>query len=236
MKTVRTGVIGAGVMGERHYRVCANLPRVESVGVADLNEERGRHIANRYETTYFSDHRALLSQLNAVTIATSTPTHYALAIECLEQGLHVMVEKPITETIEQAQQLVQMASECGLILQVGHIERFNPAFIELKTYSSIVLLSCIFWSHLPFFFTYTKACNTFPGGSSFPSSSREPEYSNRYLWTATSGVMKKTPKSSYTFVFAFFNCSGYFSHLALHFPEVQNSQSSSSSAKTACAS
>lgn len=132
MKVVRIGVIGAGVMGERHCRICANLPRVELVGVAELNQERGLLVAERYETTYFSDHRALFSQVDAITIAASTSTHYALAAESLGRGLHVMVEKPITETIEQAQQLVQMADQCGLILQVGHIERFNPAFIELK--------------------------------------------------------------------------------------------------------
>jgi predicted dehydrogenase len=132
MKTVRIGVIGAGVMGERHCRVCANLPHVEMVGVADLDPERGRQVAELYETTYFADHRALLPQVDAITIAASTPAHYTLAAECLASGRHVMVEKPITETIEQARQLVQMADERGLILQVGHIERFNPAFIELK--------------------------------------------------------------------------------------------------------
>ncbi len=70
--------------------------------------------------------------MDGVTIAASTCTHYALTAERLERGLHVVVEKPITETIEQAQQLVQMADEWGLILQVGHIERFNPAFVELR--------------------------------------------------------------------------------------------------------
>ena len=132
MKVVRIGVIGTGIMGERHCRVCANLPSVELVGVADLNEECGRQVADRYETTYFSDYRALLPQTDAVTIATTTDSHFDLAKVSLEQGLHVMVEKPITETLEQAQQLIQMAEERGLVLQVGHIERFNPAFLELK--------------------------------------------------------------------------------------------------------
>jgi predicted dehydrogenase len=132
MDVVHIGVIGAGVMGERHCRVCANLPRVELVGIADLDEARGRQVADLYETTFFPDHRNLLSQLDAVTIATSTHVHYTLTAECLERGLHVLVEKPITETIEQAQQLVQTADERNLVLQVGHIERFNPAFIELK--------------------------------------------------------------------------------------------------------
>ena len=132
MNIAHMGVIGAGVMGERHCRVCANLPRVELVGIADLNEERGREVAERYETTYFSDYKALLPHLDAVVIAASTPAHYALAAECLERGLHTLVEKPIAETAQQAEHLVRIAERRGLVLQVGHIERFNPAFIELK--------------------------------------------------------------------------------------------------------
>jgi predicted dehydrogenase len=132
METVRIGVIGIGVMGERHTRVCANLPRVELVGITDLDSERGRQVAEAYETAYFADRQALLSQVDAVSIAASTPVHYELAKECLERNLHVMVEKPIAETVEQAREVVQMAGERGLTLQVGHIERFNPAFIELK--------------------------------------------------------------------------------------------------------
>ena len=132
MEVVHIGVIGAGVMGERHCRVCSNLPRVELVGVADLDAARGRQVADLYETTYFPDHRALFSQVDAVTIAASTPVHYELANECLTQGLNAMVEKPIAETMQQAQELVRTADERGLVLQVGHIERFNPAYIELK--------------------------------------------------------------------------------------------------------
>ncbi|MDH4137885.1 MAG: Gfo/Idh/MocA family oxidoreductase [Anaerolineae bacterium] len=132
MEIVRVGVIGTGVMGERHCRICANLPRVDLVGITDLSEARGQEVADRYETTYYRDYGQLLPRLGAVTIATSTDSHFDLAKACLEQGLHVMVEKPITETIEQAQQLIRMAEERGLVLQVGHIERFNPAFLELK--------------------------------------------------------------------------------------------------------
>jgi predicted dehydrogenase len=128
----RVGIIGTGTMGERHCRVCANLPRVELVGVTDLNRERGTEVADRYGTIYLSDYRDLLAHVDAVIIAASTPVHYTLAAECLKCGLHVMVEKPITETIDQAHHLVQIAEERDLILQVGHIERFNPAFIELK--------------------------------------------------------------------------------------------------------
>jgi predicted dehydrogenase len=132
MEAIRIGVIGAGVMGERHCRVCANLPRVALVGTTDLNETRGQEVAACYETTYYRDYEQLLPRLDAVTIATTTDSHFDLAKVCLEQGLHVMVEKPIAETIEQAKQLIQLAEERGLVLQVGHIERFNPAFLELK--------------------------------------------------------------------------------------------------------
>jgi len=132
VETVRIGVIGTGVMGERHCRVCANLPRVDLVGIADLSEARGQEVADRYETTYYGDYQHLLPRLDAVTIATNTDSHFDLAKACLEQGLHVMVEKPITETIEQAQHLIHKAEERGVVLQVGHIERFNPAFLELK--------------------------------------------------------------------------------------------------------
>ena len=132
MEIVRVGVIGTGVMGERHCRICANLPRVDLVGITDLSEARGQEVADRYETTYYRDYGQLLPRLDAVTIATTTDSHFDLVKACLEQGLHVMVEKPITETIEQAQQLIRMAEERGLVLQVGHIERFNPAFLELK--------------------------------------------------------------------------------------------------------
>ncbi len=132
MHTVRIGVIGVGVMGERHCRVCTNLPRVELAGLADLNPARGQQVAATYDTTYFADYHDLLPHVDAVTIAASTPAHYALARDCLEAGKHVLVEKPITETVEQAQHLIALAQERGLVLQVGHIERFNPAFMELE--------------------------------------------------------------------------------------------------------
>jgi len=119
-------------MGERHCRICANLPYVELVGVADPNEGRGRQVAENYETAYFPDYRDMLACLDAVTVAASTSAHHTLTAECLERGLHVLVEKPIAETVQQAQELVRMADERGLVLQVGHIERFNPAFTELK--------------------------------------------------------------------------------------------------------
>ncbi len=132
MKDVRLGVIGVGVMGERHCRVALNLPHVELVGVSDLNEERGRLIADHYETAFYPNYQDLLTQVDAVVVATITPAHYRLASDCLTQGVHVFVEKPIAASVQEAEDLVRMANEWSLVLQVGHIERFNPVLIELK--------------------------------------------------------------------------------------------------------
>jgi len=132
MKTLRVGVIGVGVMGERHCRVYSNLRHVHVVGVADRDASRGRTVAANYETQYFEDHRQLLNEVEAVSIATTTPAHFDLAMESLKVGVHVLVEKPITETLEQGEQLVAEAGRRNRVLQVGHIERFNPAFLELK--------------------------------------------------------------------------------------------------------
>ncbi len=132
MDTLRVGVIGVGVMGERHCRVYSSLRRVQVVGIADLDASRGHAVAAQYETRHFEDHRQLLDKVDAVSIATTTPAHFDLAMEALEHGVHVLVEKPITETLKQGEQLVDEAERRNLVLQVGHIERFNPAFIELK--------------------------------------------------------------------------------------------------------
>jgi predicted dehydrogenase len=133
MNRVRVGVIGVGTMGERHVRVYANgLRQVDLIGIADLNPERGRAVAANYDTRYFADYHDLLKEIDAVSIVTTTPAHFSLAMEALQQGVHVLIEKPLTETLAQGEQLVAEAARRGKILQVGHIERFNPAFTELK--------------------------------------------------------------------------------------------------------
>ncbi len=132
MDTLRVGVIGVGAMGERHCRVYASLRRVHLAGVVDLDDSRGRAVAAQYETRYFENYRQLLGEVDAVSIATTTPAHFDLGMEALEHGVHVLVEKPLTETLEQGDQLVAEARRRDLVLQVGHIERFNPAYMELK--------------------------------------------------------------------------------------------------------
>ncbi|HLF26120.1 MAG TPA: Gfo/Idh/MocA family oxidoreductase [Anaerolineae bacterium] len=132
MKPIRVGVIGVGMMGERHGRVYSNLRDTELIGVFDNNPGRGRAVADRYETRYFESPTALLGEVDAVTIATPTPYHFELAMQALAAGVHTLVEKPLAYTLDEAEKLVAAARSSGLVVQVGHIERFNPAYIELK--------------------------------------------------------------------------------------------------------
>lgn len=132
MNPIRVGVIGLGRMGQQHCRVYSTLRRVQLSGVHDVNAELGRSIAQRLDAPFFSRVEDLLQEVDAVSLVTPTPSHYDLAMTCLKHGVHLLVEKPITETLEQAEALTRAAEESGLVVQVGHIERFNPAYIEMK--------------------------------------------------------------------------------------------------------
>jgi virulence factor len=130
--SVRVGVIGVGVMGQRHCRVYSGLLGARLVGVHDLDRTKLEPVGRQYDVPSFAELEALLDQVDAVSLATPTPTHFDLALQCLDRGVHVLVEKPIAESVDQAQDLVEAAGRRGLVLQVGHIERFNPTFTELK--------------------------------------------------------------------------------------------------------
>jgi len=133
MEQVRIGVIGTGRMGQNHCRVYANMRHAKFVGVCDVNADRGKDVARKFEVSYFRDVDSLLENVDAVSICTPTPEHFELVKRCLERNIHVMVEKPFTETLEQAQALKDTAeAQKKLIVQVGHIEMFNPTFIELR--------------------------------------------------------------------------------------------------------
>jgi predicted dehydrogenase len=127
------GVVGVGRMGERHCRVYSSLPDVELVGVCDASPERGRQIAIRYGTTYVQDVGTLMDSVDAVSVVTPTPLHLGVATEAISRGVGVLVEKPLANTVGDARELVRLAEEAGVVLQVGHVERFNPAFLELQS-------------------------------------------------------------------------------------------------------
>ncbi len=130
---VRVGVIGAGRMGERHCRVYAGIGGVEFVGVSDRSLVRGSDVAAKYEVPYYADHLDLLDRVDAVSVATPTDSHFEVAAECLRRGVHVLVEKPLAGDLAEARALEQMSRHSRALLQVGHIERFNPAFLELQS-------------------------------------------------------------------------------------------------------
>jgi virulence factor len=130
---MRVGVIGVGRMGERHCRIYSSLGSVEFAGVSDLSVERGRAIASRYDVPWYEDYTDLLRRVDAVSVVTPTDAHFAVVAECLRRQVHVLVEKPIAGSLAEARELVRLARHSPAVLQVGHIERFNPAFLELQS-------------------------------------------------------------------------------------------------------
>ncbi|OGW67114.1 MAG: oxidoreductase [Nitrospirae bacterium RIFCSPLOWO2_02_FULL_62_14] len=132
MKPIRTGVIGVGHLGQHHARLYASLPGATLVGVADADPRRAREIAERLGTAVYDDPGVLLKQVEAVSIAAPTSAHHAVARQCLEAGVHVLVEKPITVSPAEAQELIALARARKAVLQVGHIERFNPVMLKVR--------------------------------------------------------------------------------------------------------
>jgi predicted dehydrogenase len=126
------GVIGVGYLGRFHAEKYAALPETKLVGVADLAWERGREVAKALGTEVFADYRLLFPEVEAVSVAVNTQDHYLVVREALEAGLHVLVEKPITATVAEAEDLLRLAKKYDRFLMVGHLERFNSAMAELR--------------------------------------------------------------------------------------------------------
>lgn len=128
-KKIRTAVVGVGYLGRLHAQKYAMMEEAEFVGVHDANPARAAEIAAEFKTRAFDDAGDLLGQVEAVSIVTPTEHHFRLGMEALSRGVHVMMEKPIANTPEEARALVAAAKKAGLVLQVGHLERFNGAMI-----------------------------------------------------------------------------------------------------------
>jgi predicted dehydrogenase len=131
MNPVRVGVIGIGNMGWHHARVLSLIKDAELVGVADPDPNRGRLATEQFGCRWFASYEALLPEVDAVCIAVPTLLHHPVGLTCLQAGKHVLIEKPIAASQEEAAELISAAERAGVLLQVGHIERFNPAFREL---------------------------------------------------------------------------------------------------------
>ncbi len=128
---VQVAVIGVGNMGQHHARILSGLKHVQLIGVSDLNLERGLATASQYHARFFENYRDLLPHVDAAIVAVPTRQHYEVGMACLQAGVHVLLEKPIAASVAEAEALAQAAARCRLILQVGHIERFNPTFASL---------------------------------------------------------------------------------------------------------
>jgi predicted dehydrogenase len=124
-------VIGVGHLGQHHARILADMPDVELVGVADASPEQAQSIAERLKTTPFTSHEPLIGKVDAVSVVTPTIHHHRVAAEFLRAGIPALVEKPVCRTVAEANDLIELANKAGVPFQVGHIERFNPAFEEL---------------------------------------------------------------------------------------------------------
>ncbi len=129
--TLRAAVIGTGYLGRFHAMKYQLIKGVELVGIADASEKRVREVADELGVKGYTDYNELLKSVDLVTVATPTYSHYRIAQACLNAGVHVLVEKPMTVTLEEADELVELAERLGLVLQVGHLKRFHPAIVAL---------------------------------------------------------------------------------------------------------
>jgi len=125
-------VVGVGYLGRFHAEKYAAIEAARLVGVCDLDRALGQDVANRLDTEFFADHHDLIGKIDAVTIAADTAAHYELSRFFLNNGVHVLVEKPMTRTSREAAALNELADRHALKLQVGHVERFNPALLAVR--------------------------------------------------------------------------------------------------------
>jgi len=129
---IRVAVVGAGHLGRHHARLYAGMPQAKLVGVADVVFDRAQRLAATYGALPFADYRQLIGQVDAASIAVPTSQHFAVARDFIEQGRPVLIEKPFTRTLPEADELLALAEKRGVPIQVGHVERFNPALVAAK--------------------------------------------------------------------------------------------------------
>jgi len=131
LKKIRVGVIGAGHLGQHHIRIYAGMDGVELSGICDTDMGRARSLARKYKTNAFSDYRQMFGMIDCASVVVPTELHFAVTKDLLENGISVLIEKPMAKSVEEAEGLLSTARQKGLITQVGHIERFNAAVMAL---------------------------------------------------------------------------------------------------------
>jgi predicted dehydrogenase len=126
---IKVGVVGVGAFGREHARVYSEVEASHLAVVCDIDESRGRAIANRYRADFVRDYRELIGQVDAASVTVPTESHAPVASELLKAGIAVLVEKPIARTLEEADIIIEASRRSGSVLQTGHLERFNPAVV-----------------------------------------------------------------------------------------------------------
>ncbi len=129
---MKVAVIGVGYLGRFHAQKYNSIEGVDLIGVCDANEEQAQKVAKELNTTAYTDYTQLMDKVDLVSIVVPTQKHYEVAKVFLTKGVHILLEKPITTTVEQANELIDIAKEKNAVLQVGHLERFNPALMALS--------------------------------------------------------------------------------------------------------
>ena len=132
IKKLRLGVVGVGYLGKFHAEKYAAMENVDLVGVVDAHREIADGIASKFGARPFYNHQDLIGKVDAVSIAVPTSDHFVVSRDFLENDIDVLIEKPITKTLEEANELIRLSESRGLIIQVGHLERFNPAVAALQ--------------------------------------------------------------------------------------------------------
>jgi predicted dehydrogenase len=134
MSKLKVGVIGTGHLGKLHTKMFRSIENCELIGIYDSNLDQAKAVSEEFGVPSVTSLEDLLSKVDAVSIAATTTAHHELAKKCFEKGVHVFIEKPITATIKEAEELVEISEKKKLNLQVGHIERFNPALVAMEKY------------------------------------------------------------------------------------------------------
>ncbi|RZJ43638.1 MAG: Gfo/Idh/MocA family oxidoreductase, partial [Chryseobacterium sp.] len=131
---LKAGLVGAGHLGKIHLRLLNQSDKYDFIGFHDKDAENGKKLEAEFGYKYFENLDELLDQIEMLDIVTPTIYHYDYAIKAIDKGLHFFIEKPVTQTLEQAQEILYKCREHGIKAQVGHVERYNPAFIGAKDY------------------------------------------------------------------------------------------------------
>jgi predicted dehydrogenase len=127
---IKVAVIGVGYLGQHHARIYHEIEDIELTAVVDIVKKKADASAEKYGCEAYYDYKYILNKVDAISIVTPTPTHYTIALDCLKAGKDILIEKPITENIEEADKLIYESEKRGCIVQVGHLERYNPAILS----------------------------------------------------------------------------------------------------------